>query len=518
MTKRLPASLDELRGRRAARWLRESTAGQVDRFGPDAQREQQDRAIERWGLVDTGISWEVAHSGRTIASTSQWADMLAGAGGAWEVLVVGYVSRFSRNLKLALNARDDIHAAGGAILFADERLLSSDEDRWDEFVREAHEAESYSRKLSKRIREGYAAKRRRHADPGGHPPFGFRRVGPDHVLEPNPTHSGTISRAFELAAARLTDREVASAIGIRLYTVRGMLRNPLYAGRLPDGSSTRFAPLIDPELWARVQDVRDRRSTRDGRPPVRRPYALSMLHCRACGRRLIGDTGRYRHNDVCPEFAAGFVPAKRRARGQHRQALGASYPMDVYEGAIREVLGRVSIGADLVASVVTDLAAAPAPDRLELARIGRERTAAMARYAGDRNTAALDTTMARLDREEAAAKAREPKPIDRAAAAAYLRDLPRLWDRVPDERRALAEALFERIEVIGLASVRISPTQTALDRGLAEAFRTGSGGYGRGERRRAEANRLIVRLVPGVETRITVVLPARAPLRVVRSA
>ena len=50
----LPRSLEDLRGRRAARWIRESTAGQADNFGPDAQLEQQTRAIERWGLVDTG--------------------------------------------------------------------------------------------------------------------------------------------------------------------------------------------------------------------------------------------------------------------------------------------------------------------------------------------------------------------------------------------------------------------------------------------------------------------------------
>ena len=72
-TRALPRSLEDLRGRRAARWIRESTAGQADNFGPDAQLEQQTRAIERWGLLDTGGAWQVAHSGRTIAATEQWA-------------------------------------------------------------------------------------------------------------------------------------------------------------------------------------------------------------------------------------------------------------------------------------------------------------------------------------------------------------------------------------------------------------------------------------------------------------
>src|SRR3970282_1269413 len=174
----LPRSLEDLRGRRAARWIRESTAGQADHFGPDAQAEQQTRAIERWALVDTGGAWEVAHSGRTIAATGQWAEMLAGAGEDWEVLVVGYVSRFARDLRTAVNARHDLHALGAVILFADERVLSSDEDEWERGARGAVEAEAYSRRLAKRIREGYAAKRRRLGVPGGNrAPLGTVRDG-----------------------------------------------------------------------------------------------------------------------------------------------------------------------------------------------------------------------------------------------------------------------------------------------------------------------------------------------------
>jgi DNA invertase Pin-like site-specific DNA recombinase len=170
MKRMLPRSLDEFGGLRAARWFRESTEGQWDNFGPDAQREQQDRAIERYGLLDAGLEWSVASSGWTSAwRTASWEAMVDSAtGGAFDVLVVGYVSRFLRNLKQTLIAVEDhLHAAGVVVLFADERLLSSDPGSWDQFIREAHEAEAYSRKLSKRVGEGYAAKRRRLGVPGG---------------------------------------------------------------------------------------------------------------------------------------------------------------------------------------------------------------------------------------------------------------------------------------------------------------------------------------------------------------
>ena len=184
---RLPATLDDLRGLRSARWVRESTRGQYDTFGPEAQREQQDRAVERYGLIESGLSWSVAHSGRTVANTGQFRDMLSRAGIEYDLLVVGYVSRFARDLRTAVNARHDLHAAGAAILFCDERVLTSDEDGWELFAREAVEAEAYSRRLGKRIREGYAAKFRRFADQAGNPGWGFRRVA--GRLEPDPLKS-----------------------------------------------------------------------------------------------------------------------------------------------------------------------------------------------------------------------------------------------------------------------------------------------------------------------------------------
>ena len=129
MMRTRPSELDDLSGMRAARWFRESTAGQWDNFGPDAQREQQDRAIERYALVDAGLEWSVAASGWTSAwRTATWEAMIGSASaGAFDVLVVGYVSRFLRNLKQTLIAVEDhLHTAGVVVLFADERLLSSD--------------------------------------------------------------------------------------------------------------------------------------------------------------------------------------------------------------------------------------------------------------------------------------------------------------------------------------------------------------------------------------------------------
>ena len=124
---RLPTSPDALVGLRAARWIRESTTGQFDRYGPEAQIELQDASIRRLGLVDTGLVWPAAHSGRTVYRSSEMAAMLDSArNGAFDVLLVGYVSRWQRNLRRTLELLEDtLHPAGVAVWFADEEILSS---------------------------------------------------------------------------------------------------------------------------------------------------------------------------------------------------------------------------------------------------------------------------------------------------------------------------------------------------------------------------------------------------------
>jgi hypothetical protein len=61
----LPRNPEELRGLRAANWIRESTPGQFDRYGPETQRRLIAAAIARLGLVNTGIEFSVARSGST---------------------------------------------------------------------------------------------------------------------------------------------------------------------------------------------------------------------------------------------------------------------------------------------------------------------------------------------------------------------------------------------------------------------------------------------------------------------
>ena len=483
MKRTLPRELDDLSGMRAARWFRESTAGQWDNFGPDAQREQQDRAIERYGLVDAGLEWSVASSGWTSAwRTATWETMISTAqGGAFDVLVVGYVSRFLRNLKQTLIAVEDhLHTAGVVVLFADERLLHSDPCSWDQFIREAHEAEAYSRKLSKRVSEGYAAKRRRLGVPGGNKmPYGIIREGKPSVLRVDEEKAAVVIRAYQLAA-------------IGLHRLGG-------GGADRPRQDPRVRGPHQPHLRRPTADRRARRHRAD-----RRPLAV-VDGADAAGATTDPDTGSHREGPVRPApllRRLRQVPLRRRRalpasaadlrglpggeagrplsacpqprRDRHRASRATRYPQEWYEDAVGELLGKVGELDDQAMTEIVRLygEGLAKPDELTLARIEREREEASQRLAKTRDVAAWQATMARLDAEQQVA--RQPRQQQRMApdeVVAYLRSLPSLWtDAGPEGRQALASALFTKLEVEGYTKMRYQLTPDAVTLGLGAAL------------------------------------------------
>ena len=303
---------------------------------------------------------------------------------------------------------------------------------------------------------------------------GFRRAGDARVVEIDPERIGTAVRAYALAAAGLTDREVAGRLGIGLHTIRGILTSPLYRGRLRDGSAANWDPVVDEETWRRVQDLRAARNRRSpGRPETRRTYALPMLECAACGRRLVGDKDRYRHLEACAAFMAARPPGGA-VRGRHVRIPGQSYGRDEYEAIVPFVLERVRLGTRDVeaAAGAYTRGAGTEPNQLRLARIEEERERALATYRRDRDPLVLEQTMRELDAAEAEASGGSERPtLPPDEVRRYLENLPAWWaDADPEDRRALATTLFERIRVLGVSVAKLEPTQEALDHGLAQAF------------------------------------------------
>ena len=106
--------------------------------------------------------------------------------------------------------------------------------------------------------------------------------------------------------------------------------------------------------------------------------------------------------------------------------------------------------------------------------------------------------MARLDAEAQAAVVHPSRTSTAAEARAYLEELPDLWARTSDAgRHAIAEAVSERIDVLGLTDYRFTLTAHAKARGWDAAIGSGivhvkDGRSGRGERRQTSTTDLDV--------------------------
>jgi len=207
--------------------------------------------------------------------------------------------------------------------------------------------------------------------------------------------------------------------------------------------------------------------------------------CRvAAFRREAGDI--LRHVKACEAFKAARPDNVRWVRGE-------SYDYELYDGIVPAVLAYVAANADLAESVIAQTERrVTGPDPATLARIERERDAALDRYRWDRDTQGLASTMSRLDREEEEAKKVVRELPSAQDVRRFLSDLPSLWAASdPEHRQQLARALFERIEVLGVENIRVVPTREALEHGWFEAWRgktlrvpldAASLRYGRGER------------------------------------
>ena len=431
-------------------------------------------------MVDTGISWQVAHSGRSIARTRQFAEMRARAGRDYDILVVPYNSRLARDLRTAVNVRDQLHALGVAILFVEERLLSSDEDAWENWARETVEAEAYSRRLARSVHNGYAAKIRDFADQGGGlVTVGFRRAGDHKLIEPDPETMPLATKVWELAAQGVPDTAIADASGLTLWRVRGILRCKLFAGRLPDGRPTRFPPPIDPRLIEQAHAHRRSRTRVGNRARSNRTYALSgggPVVCAECERPIRGDTRTrrngtklsvYRHAETgrCPGWPVMEVPTAV-LDDQVAALLRHASPNRESAARIRAAICHPVVG----------------PDRLAIGRLDARLRGLSAELAAPVQRRSFDEVVAeikaaRLEREHMASQPVEAGVVDPDLAIGWLSSLGSLWAETSDAgRRELALATFARLEVAATGTrgshriVSVEATEEAERRGLVLAL------------------------------------------------
>lgn len=289
-----------------------------------AQRVQCERAV-----VDLGLVLAEPHEYIRVGTGEEFSPELAqatadGRAGAFDVLVVAYSSRLGRSVREVENAKHALREAGVVVYIAEQRQISGTfANMLAEGVSQVVDAQANAERavrVAGGLRErqqsgkwvgsiGYGFKKRVADNPDGTRTW-------DGTLEAEPAEAPIVRRIFSECLAGRSPADIALGLNAealnnrggpwRKSTIRKMLANPIYAGRMVryrstsakhyftesdghDGRQSFDAPwaiLVSANEWTAAQHVFP------GRRPAMRPgrqYPLSgILKCGACGGRMQG--------------------------------------------------------------------------------------------------------------------------------------------------------------------------------------------------------------------------------------
>jgi DNA invertase Pin-like site-specific DNA recombinase len=394
-------------------YIRESTVAQGEKFGPDAQRAAIIGACRELELPAPEL-WHtdlITGTGKTVRDSLAAARADAGSR-EYDVLVCYDTSRWARNEREAFDFEHEMKLAGVRIYYAAERIWADDEAKaLHKGVLHVINAE-YSRGLSRRIRDGYAAKKAKGHHVGSIP-WGYRRVDAERL---EPTERVAIRLlAWELyAAGEHTYATLADELNRRGHRID-------YRGR--ERPFTKFTLVeilrsrVDLELggldvatFERARAVRARHTKHEHLGQRRHEYLFAGVA--VCGE--------------CGEGYWGRMQAKV-GRPLSRQLVHA--PRGCRRGARREEVLERAIGAWLSTWSL------PADVRTRIARFMRRSDA----------HAVEDAERARSERE-----------LER------LRQLFRWGDIGEAEYRADSGRVRERIQELGPRRLTRPPSEDAL--------------------------------------------------------
>lgn len=154
--------------------------------------------------------------------------------------------------------------------------------------------------ISERLRDAHRGRREQGLRSAGRLPFGYRSDRDTKQLVPHPPDAAFVRECFERAAAGVLPATLAAEGAQRggsltrwsARAVTRMLRNPVYAGRRPDGSASTHEALVSAELFERAGEaILGRRTTRTA--PQRLgseedPFILrGILKCHRCRKSMV---------------------------------------------------------------------------------------------------------------------------------------------------------------------------------------------------------------------------------------
>jgi DNA invertase Pin-like site-specific DNA recombinase len=378
--------------------------------------------------------------------------------GRADVIVVAYMDRLVRSVRVQFELVERVERAGGTILTLDhgaltngnatQRLSATMVGAFNEYQRES---------VAERTQESKERAVARGVPPFPRLPFWLRRGDDGSLkggsLEHDPEGAPIAVEAVKLRVGGAPIREVRAFLAARgnrlsYHGVRSFLTSRLLLGELRFGAAVNgqaFPPLVDAATFARLQ--------RQSAPRGRRPRSdrllarLGVLRCSTCGSRMV--VGQTRQQ--------GKVYRLYRCDPLHDCPRRVTISAELVERAVEQETRRLLAGMRGKASAATG--AQDAARELERRQEQLDAAARTVLGAGLENEAAATERLAELReaRDEAAQRLDELSTYD----ASLVVDAERDWDLFTlDERRALIRAVLEGVTVApgrGLERVSFEP-------------------------------------------------------------
>lgn len=298
--------------------------------------EAQQKALREWSVRDelvwdvVGEYWDATITGKIpLWERPEGAKLIEAIdAGKVQSVAVLYIDRLGRTTLDSLQAASRLEEKGVKLVATSDGWDARKDDDPLYFHIRAAIAEAEHRRIRKRMEDGKAmAMERDNQPPGGSLVFGYR-LGPRGEFVIDPVEAAIVRHVFKMAAEgephskilawlescgvapgrrwqRRTGGEVvltASHATAKWYRTRivKMLRRRTYIGeRIWKGRVFPCLPIIDRELWDRVQVICDRYKRQFDVSRLR-GLCSGMLVCAACGNRYLYDHNRgYRANYRC---------------------------------------------------------------------------------------------------------------------------------------------------------------------------------------------------------------------------
>lgn len=470
---------------RVATYYRVSSAEQVEGYSLDAQQRAAHTYCESRGWQIVREYRDEGKSARTdiIAKRPAFSQMLADAeAGAFDVLIVHKLDRFSRNARIAYEAFHQLEQSRVSFVSITEQIDPDSPSGRLMQTMLVGLAQFYSDNLSQETKKG-KHERKRQGLYNGLLPFGVTKDPRGvPILDTEPRYCDVTSRreiipgeglrlAFKAAAEGKGDREIAALLNAAGYrssgnrgtnpfrkdSVRRILINRFYVGELPDGEGGwmpgKHGEIIDPALFDAAERTRAVNRTNPLRVARQASvYSLSSLTvCGHCGGKL------HIHRT-----AAGRARIYCYRDTQSDDCPQRSTFLDVYEEQIEQYLETFHIPPDFQQQIMemhrqaqTERGDNQVRRQQIDARLSRLRDLygwgdiSRVEYVTERDALTAELATLRDDDDRAAIHAR---------AAELLGDVAAAWRSANQaQRNQLARLMFQSVEIKDNRVVAVTP-------------------------------------------------------------